>query len=324
MEEVFLKVGKSAAEAASGGTEASLQRVSLAEASSQEDSVETPLQLTDMKPHQVFLRHFGALGLKRLHYGKRDKSSICCALILPALMLWGCIAGIRYEGQATAPRLVLDASQFDRYTDSPLLPWNSSDGRTVPLVQYTGKQTRLPPIMDDMFFGRKYSSATGLPTSNSDNDQADWMSSIEPRKVLSMFESMWADGSRKSDPEDVQWGGLLFPWPATTPLPGQEKGGTAAYDSVTVLYNESANHAVPTFTNAATNALRHRARPSETGLITVSTQPLPEKYSGEDAARNSASEGVVLVIMLIVAFAFVPSAIVAFPVMESEAHHNSR
>ena len=322
MEEVFLKVGKSAAGAASGGTEASLQRVSLAEASSQEDSVETPLQLTDMKPHQVFLRHFGALGLKRLHYGKRDKSSICCALILPALMLWGCIAGIRYEGQATAPRLVLDASQFDRYTDSPLLPWNSSDGRTVPLAQYTGKQTRLPPIMDDMFFGRKYSSATGLPTSNSDNDQADWMSSIEPRKVLSMFESMWADGSRKSDPEDVQWGGLLFPWPATTP--GQEKGGTAAYDSVTVLYNESANHAVPTFTNAATNALRHRARPSETGLITVSTQPLPEKYSGEDAARNSASEGVVLVIMLIVAFAFVPSAIVAFPVMESEAHHNSR
>ena len=43
----------------------------------------------------------------------------------------------------------------------------------------------------------------------------------------------------------------------------------------------------------------HRARPSETGLITVSTQPLPEKYSGEDAARNSASEGVVIPLSLL-------------------------
>lgn len=321
LEEVFLKVGKSAAEPA-GGTQVHQEQMSVASMSSQEDSVETSLQQMDSNPDQGFLQHFRALALKRLHYGKRDKSSICCMLILPALMLWGCIALIRYQGQATAPKLVLDASQFHRYTDSPLLPWNSSDGRAVSLAQYTGKQTVLPPVMDDVFFGRNYSSATGLPTTNS--YQEDWLSYIEPQKVLSMFETMWADGSQ-SDPQDVQWGGLLFPWPVEyhQSYP-QETRGTAAYVPVTVLYNESASHAVPTFANAATNALRHRARPSETGLITLSTQPLPMKESRGDAANDSAEIYIVLVVVLIVAFAFVPSAIIAFPVMESEAHHNSR
>ena len=63
MEEVFLKVGKSATAAASGGTEASLQRSTSA--------TDTPLRLTNMAAHEVFVRHLAALTVKRVHYGRQ-------------------------------------------------------------------------------------------------------------------------------------------------------------------------------------------------------------------------------------------------------------
>jgi len=292
MEEVFLKVGKSATEAASGGTEASLERVSSTE------SVDTPLHLTDMKSHEVFLRHFRALAVKRLHYGRRDKASIFCALILPAIMLWVCIGLVKYESVPTAPLLVLDASMFERYTDSPVLPWNSSDDRPVPVTgSFAGKRMRLPPdqAFDSKFFGRTYDPTTGLPTDGSNyNPAAAYMDSVEPQRILSMEESMWADGMGTT-PDEVQWGGLLFP-----------HATDAAHDTVTVLYNESASHGVPAFMNAAVNALRRRNNAGETGQITVSTQPLPEV--GTYAQQNTMEMYTTLVIILIVAFAFVPSA----------------
>jgi hypothetical protein len=109
-----------------------------------------------------------------------------------------------------------------------------------------------------------------------------------------MEESMWADGMGTT-PDEVQWGGLLFP-----------HATDAAHDTVTVLYNESASHGVPAFMNAAVNALRRRNNAGETGQITVSTQPLPEV--GTYAQQNTMEMYTTLVIILIVAFAFVPSA----------------
>jgi hypothetical protein len=116
---------------------------------------------------------------------------------------------------------------------------------------------------------------------------------------------MWKQG-QGSAPADVAWGGILFP-----------KASAVASRPVTVLYNTSAVHSFPTFTSAATNALR-----KQSGKITVSSQPLPDVGVKKDITDMGWS--LLVTIMIIITFAFVPSAIVAFPVMESEAHHNSR
>ena len=116
---------------------------------------------------------------------------------------------------------------------------------------------------------------------------------------------MWKRG-QGSAPEDVAWGGILFP-----------NASAVASRPVTVLYNTSAVHSFPTFTSAATNALR-----KQSGKITVSSQPLP--VVGVEKDRSDMGWSLLVTIMIIITFAFVPSAIVAFPVMESEAHHNSR
>ena len=119
------------------------------------------------------------------------------------------------------------------------------------------------------------------------------------------MEQMWKRG-QGSAPEDVAWGGILFP-----------NASAVGSRPVTVLYNTSAVHSFPTFTSAATNALRKRS-----GKITVSSQPLPDVGVKKDITDMGWS--LLVTIMIIITFAFVPAAIVAFPVMESEAHHNSR
>jgi hypothetical protein len=52
---VHVQVGKSATEAAAGGTKASLQRVSSS------GELAAPLRLNQMAPHEIFARHFTAL-----------------------------------------------------------------------------------------------------------------------------------------------------------------------------------------------------------------------------------------------------------------------
>ena len=308
MEEVFLKVGKSATEAASGGTEASLERSTSA--------TDTPLRLTDMRAHEVFMRHLAATTVKRVHYGRRDIATIFCSLMVPAFMLWGCIALVKSQENYVAPRLVLDATQFDRYTDHPILPWNSTDDRVAVLTPFAGHALHLPATPSTKFFGRTYDPTDGLPSNPNDNNphptdrtQGGYGGS-EPERILAMDEAMWASGLGVES-EQVQWGGLLFPGPTDF-----------AHDAVTVLVNLSAAHAVPTFASAATNALRRRHSPGETGQITVVSQPLPTV--GDEAKYTEQAFNAIFVVILVIAFAFVPSAIVAFPVMEAEAHHNSR
>ena len=112
------------------------------------------------------------------------------------------------------------------------------------------------------------------------------------------MEQMWKRG-QGSAPEDVAWGGILFP-----------NASAVGSRPVTVLYNTSAVHSFPTFTSAATNALRKQ----KSGKITVSSQPLPVVGAQKD--RQDMGWSLLVTIMIIITFAFVPAAIVAFPVME--------
>lgn len=339
MEEVFLRVGQSATHGATedksalqnGSAEAALGR-------NMGDGTATPMSLAVMPPHEIFLRHLGALFMKRVEFGKRDYCSIFCSVLLPALMLCGCLSLIQ-DQQTTVPNLVaLDASQFEQYGPQSPLPWATAgpaagfDKSIWSDVDGLVPKQEIPlAAAPTSFFGRNYTQKNdnqkaGLPTraniadfnvpecsmlsdpSTCYNDPSQFGVPQEPDKVLSMMNTMWLDGQGAA-PKDVAWGGVLFPAASDT-----------AAQPVTILYNTSAVHSFPTFTSVATNALRRKAGGS--GHIKVSNQPLP--MVGEAAATSNQAWNLLTTIMIIVTFAFVPAAVIAFPVMEAEAHHNSR
>ena len=81
----------------------------------------TPMSLSEMKPHQVFAVHLGALVVKRAQFGRRDYCSIICSVFLPALMLAGCLSLVNSQQDKPPTQLVLDASQFEQYGGIPPL-----------------------------------------------------------------------------------------------------------------------------------------------------------------------------------------------------------
>ena len=113
MEEVFLKVGHSAADAATGD--------GAALASSNQGVI------TTMPPLQVMAAHFNALMRKRANYGRRDTCAICCSSILPAVLLCLCLSLISDTRGASMPNVKLDYSQFSADSD-PVFTYNRTSG----------------------------------------------------------------------------------------------------------------------------------------------------------------------------------------------------
>ena len=340
MEEVFLRVGQStvAHESEEGnqtnGDEQQPQTEEGMLGHTMGGSNATPMSLSEMKPHQVFAVHLGALVVKRAQFGRRDYCSIICSVFLPALMLAGCLSLVNSQQDKPPTQLVLDASQFEQYGGIPPLLWSDSQESTPPFTDSMWGGFKLAPTEQDVplpaplyFFGRNYSHKNdahqaGLPTYPSGeecpeeypsgeeclDDTTKNMVPYDPDHTLSMMNIMWIHGQGVT-PEHVSWGGVLLPAPTE-----------AAHRPVTVLYNTSATHSFPTFTSAATNALRHHK--GATGSIEVASHPLP--MVGQELKNSSQLWALLITIMIIVTFAFVPAAIIAFPVMEAEAHHNSR
>jgi hypothetical protein len=171
------------------------------------------------------------------------------------------------------------------------------------------------PGMADVSIGSICPSSCGTCTSCTNTKGPvtyDWP--MEPSMTLSMMKLLF-DTGQGSSIEDVHWGGVL--------LPASVKA--FASTAATVIYNSSATHSVPTFLNVASNALRERAaraRGGAGGKITVGNEPFPSTQT--EQAQEDFFWYILITLIIMTAFAFVPAAVVAFPVMEAEAHHNSR
>ncbi|CAJ1439677.1 unnamed protein product [Effrenium voratum] len=88
-----------------------------------------------------------------------------------------------------------------------------------------------------------------------------------------------------------------------------------------VLYNTSAPHAAPAFVNLLSSALQ-QARGG--GSISVSSHPMPRSRSEKLSQVVSAVVDLTSTFVIIIAFSWIPPAIVAYVVREREAHHNSK
>lgn len=126
-----------------------------------------------------------------------------------------------------------------------------------------------------------------------------------------MMKHLWDTGAAQPDLAHVHWGSLLM----------ARKTAWASYP-VTVIYNSSAVYSVPTFLSAASNGIRAKLHGDNAGTITVGSQPFVNTV--QEQSQEDQFWYIMVTIIIMIAFAFVPSAVVAFPVMEAEAHHNSR
>eukprot|EP01050_Picozoa_sp_SAG11_P010530 SAG11_NODE_1058_length_6003_cov_1.474424_5_plen_373_part_00 len=155
MEEVFLKVGQSVAGSSSGIGH-----------SAGGESIESGVtidggaigNIIEMSPLQVFARHFEALLKKRMRYGKRDKCTLFCSTVMPAMLLCFCLYLLDGARDTSMPEVALDSTQFSEYGDRPDLTYNRTEGRLQQSVWGADMEAHAvsldaPPAE---FFGTRY------------------------------------------------------------------------------------------------------------------------------------------------------------------------
>ena len=112
---------------------------------------------------------------------------------------------------------------------------------------------------------------------------------------------------------DNIYGALQFP---------KGQGDFANLSDITVLFNSTSRFATPTFLNVAVNAMLKSTPGLATTSVAVNCWPLPKTQTIQ--ASVDAFLSIIVAIFMIMAFAFVPAAVVSFVVRERELHHNSK
>ena len=118
--------------------------------------------------------------------------------------------------------------------------------------------------------------------------------------TLSLAQDAMADGLEATSRSEVTFGAMV----------ALEKSPV-----VSVLVNTTARHAVPIFVNALSNSYA-----AGSAVITVRNAPLPVT-SSVDSALDQLS-AIFAVLLIIIAFSFVPGSIVVFVVKEREKERN--
>ncbi|CAL1153289.1 unnamed protein product [Cladocopium goreaui] len=130
-----------------------------------------------------------------------------------------------------------------------------------------------------------------------------------PKEVLQMATLLFQEGSELPRRSDVRYGAILSTSNSTV--------GTSAV----IFYNTSAPHAVPAFLNLLSRGLQQlRSK----GSIKVTSHPVTRSRFEELNQVVSAVVDLTSTFVIIIAFSWIPPAIVAYVVREREAHHNSK
>lgn len=93
--------------------------------------------------------------------------------------------------------------------------------------------------------------------------------------------------------------------------------------SATVIYNTSSRNAVPVFLNVVANSLR-LALTGQGPEIEVKNAPVPLAAHEDINQLRDALVNLTSTLVIIIAFSWIPAAVVTYVVREQEAHHNSK
>jgi len=346
MEEVFIKVGHSGehdpVEAVKN--KQSISRLSLERTASQQLRDESSSGVTTAPPafnktsnfnvvewsrpqeeqqNNLFAQHFYALFLKRFQYAKRDYKSVCCNTILPVLLLCVGLIILEFSGNGRSqPEYSLSTKAFSDFNPSfgtTPVPYNDDGDEFRNTMMGLAHETypRLRPVamspagefdLDFLqstieVFGVSY--LTDAPYLN-DNLYNQSRLNFGQRAFFEV----------KGVEQASIYGGFVF---EETALEGQMV--PVPQLRYTIMANSSSLHTAPAFASFA-NTLFYQGVQGDGGAVSLSSWPVPQtarqKKQSQSAIAFAAS------IQIIIAFSFIPAAIITFVVREREASHNSK
>eukprot|EP00931_Biecheleriopsis_adriatica_P003540 TRINITY_DN105341_c0_g1_i1.p1 TRINITY_DN105341_c0_g1~~TRINITY_DN105341_c0_g1_i1.p1 ORF type:complete len:884 (+),score=199.22 TRINITY_DN105341_c0_g1_i1:354-2654(+) len=124
------------------------------------------------------------------------------------------------------------------------------------------------------------------------------------------FETLLFEDGQGTERSKTHYGALLTTWL-------DEFGVDAA-----ISYNTSGPHSVPAYLNLLSSALLGTRSPGSS--ISVTSHPMPRSRTETLSKVVSAVVNLTSTFVIIIAFSWIPAAIVAYVVREREAHHNSK
>ena len=260
--------------------------------------------IEDDTPGVVFVKHFKALLLKRIIYGKRDKQMFCCQLVLPiALVAFG-LGILLLIPNLTQPDLVLSPSKFNPTYDP-------SQKNYVPFETLNGN-------IGNQLFGRFNGQSS--PTNSADGGvwgQAVSMAEVYPDQFYSCGQGAaplhemsnyllgQSDADKDSEKGSTRYGAYTV-----------SAESTATSISYNAMVNGSAIHGAGIYVNLMDEAILQMISNNKQAQITTHNYPLPRTFSQEKMTATQSA--LTAAFFFMIAFAFVPASFATFIVKERE------
>ncbi len=256
---------------------------------------------------EKFKIQFRALFIKRFHYAKRDRKSLCCNALLPMLLLILGFGMMKAFPLKSAPELLLSVDQFgqpDNY-----LPFNvSSVSGNIQDVDLdfsdsTGKACTVRPLAADI-------------VAKNNSCEVDWQPSDIPDGDNMLGLSNWLL-DHAHDNKTTMYGAVQFD---TLSNPDE-------LVQVTILTNSSSLHGPAIFLNLVTQAIARwvSVNTMNTSMtagkpafesIAVSSAPFPWTAGQSDLLDTLGSIDASM--SIVIAFSFIPASVAIFVVKERE------
>jgi ATP-binding cassette subfamily A (ABC1) protein 3 len=272
----------------------------------------------------IFFQHFRALFLKRYQYAKRDYKSVCCNTVLPIALLCVGLIILEFSGVGSSqPEYSLSTTAFNDYNpsySSTPVPFND-DGdefRRAVMNRVASSYPQLRPVPMapnedfDLDFTQASVDAFGItyPT-----DAAYLVENLYNQSRLNFGHRTYTEV--KGVERASLYGGFVF-------------DEVAADDSVigipqlayTILANSSALHAAPAFASMINSVFYQQLQGNDDGGISISSYPVTQ--TDRQKRQSESIVAFAATVQILIAFSFIPAAIITFVVREREASHNSK
>eukprot|EP00931_Biecheleriopsis_adriatica_P026503 TRINITY_DN16131_c0_g1_i3.p1 TRINITY_DN16131_c0_g1~~TRINITY_DN16131_c0_g1_i3.p1 ORF type:complete len:1463 (-),score=263.39 TRINITY_DN16131_c0_g1_i3:88-4389(-) len=256
--------------------------------------------------HASFAQQLNALTIRRAKYAMRNKTMLCCNIAMPPvclLLICLLLAGLIV---IQLPPLKLDTSSWNLDTPEQKVPITVATGGNSPATPAAraAYSARMPPGVSAVHFQASLQAKQSPPPST-------WMLLPQgyERWAGIVQESAFLDNARSNGAQtaETQYGALFYP--------NESSWGGPLPPGVTVMSNLSATHGPAVMFNVhagASLAMR------DGGVKRLEVVNHPFEYTTFERQGVQFLNAVLVGIMVMGAFAFVPAGIVGFIAVERE------
>ena len=347
LEEVFLRVGKEESDALATNESACVKpKISLPKSSQDQNPtmnilLESSLEATGNAVEVIgmdtsfsektrnkndysetkFAKHFYALLMKRVIYGRRDKRMFVCQLVLPVLLVILGVALLQVLPSLDQPDLILSPSA-NQY--NPTLPQDYQNFVPFLVSNDTGSSESSPFIETVLgsFDGAKV-AGVAVPFSSSmaaavTDEFNGCNQGATPLQEMDNFLLATSGSSTNSGGNDD------FAQAAYDSEKGSSRYGALTLSDLTnqtylaynAMVNSSSNHGVGIYVNLMHSSFLQAMTGLQGAQITVHNHPLPPTQ--QQQLQSATTSAFIVALLCMIAFCFIPASFGSFVVKERE------